>query len=56
MRHDITVWKDKKIGTAEISLDRLMNVGFESHETIPIEIKNVSNKLVGAGQLEVFMR
>ena len=52
----ITVWKDKKIGSAEIPLLMLLNHGFESSARVPIEIMNTANRLVGTGELEVFMR
>lgn len=49
------IWKDKKIGSAEIPLLMLLNHGFESSARVPIEIMNTANRLVGTGELEVFM-
>ena len=56
MNYYITVWKDKKIGTAEVSLDKLITVGFDSSAIVTLEIKNIAKKLVGTGELDVFMR
>lgn len=49
------IWKDKKIGTASVSLSELLTHGYDQPIKIQFKVMSTSNKLVGVGNLELLL-